>query len=180
MSDAAGTSKRSPEHTVSENTNRKPTTRAASTTCNQEKHMTSQENVSDASPSGHTVLQGALSGPPPALLWETLNAATAHLQGIEAEITVLPVEGLELTANGIVMGIKYDKYISGGIDQLFWCILCFLTISLSFFKLICSLLFLISSCFSELVCSLFIIISGSFNQLFWGFLCFLTISLSVI
>jgi iron complex outermembrane receptor protein len=54
------------------------------------------------------------------LALETLNAATAHLQGIEAEITLLPVEGLEVTANGIVMGIKYDKYVSGGVDQSYF------------------------------------------------------------
>jgi iron complex outermembrane receptor protein len=54
------------------------------------------------------------------LVVETQNAATAHLDGIEGEFTIVPIEGLELTGNGIVMQIKYDKYVSNGVDQSYF------------------------------------------------------------
>lgn len=46
----------------------------------------------------------------------TTNAATAHIEGIESELTILPVEGLELTGNALLMDAKYDKYVSAGAD----------------------------------------------------------------
>jgi len=49
-------------------------------------------------------------------LVETQNAATAHIDGIEGDFTILPVEGLEVTGNFIWMEAKYDKYVSGGLD----------------------------------------------------------------
>ncbi len=46
----------------------------------------------------------------------TANAATAHIEGLESEFTILPVDGLELTGNALLMDAKYDRYISNGVD----------------------------------------------------------------
>jgi iron complex outermembrane receptor protein len=49
-------------------------------------------------------------------LVETLNAATAHIEGLETELTLLPLTGLELSGNALLMDAKYDNYTSAGVD----------------------------------------------------------------
>jgi iron complex outermembrane receptor protein len=46
----------------------------------------------------------------------TTNAATAHIEGLEGEFTLLPVEGLELSGNAILMDARFDHYVSNGVN----------------------------------------------------------------
>jgi iron complex outermembrane receptor protein len=46
----------------------------------------------------------------------TTNAATAHIEGLESEFTLIPLDGLELTGNAILMDAHFDHYVSNGTD----------------------------------------------------------------
>jgi iron complex outermembrane receptor protein len=48
---------------------------------------------------------------PPVFQVLTTNAATAHIEGVETEITLLPVESVELDANIAYSHNKYDTYL---------------------------------------------------------------------
>lgn len=52
----------------------------------------------------------------PQLSVVTQNAATGHIEGIDAEATIIPVSGLEIGGNLALLRARYDKYISNGVD----------------------------------------------------------------
>jgi iron complex outermembrane receptor protein len=62
------------------------------------------------------VVQTVETATGPALSVVTQNAATAHIQGLDAEATLIPVDGLELSGTINVMTARYDRYRSGGQD----------------------------------------------------------------
>jgi iron complex outermembrane receptor protein len=62
------------------------------------------------------VVQTVQTATGPALSVVTQNAATAHIQGLDAEATLIPVDGLELSGNITVITARYDRYISAGQD----------------------------------------------------------------
>jgi iron complex outermembrane receptor protein len=44
------------------------------------------------------------------------NAAQAHVEGVEAELTLIPIDPLSITLDGAWNQDKYDHYVSGGVD----------------------------------------------------------------
>lgn len=47
----------------------------------------------------------------------TLNAASGVIEGVEAQLTVIPVEGLQLSGTASYIDAYYKKYVDNGVDK---------------------------------------------------------------
>lgn len=64
----------------------------------------------------YLVMPGTADAPPPGTVLVQLNAAKGHIDGIDAELTVMPWPSLQLYGNATVIDAKYDRYMANGAD----------------------------------------------------------------